>query len=99
LCRESMTIAYQRAIELRDEFWLHILSIRLMTPKVIAGQGTIGLEILDEMPDVEAVIVPVGGGGLISGVAMAIKELRPEVKVYGVQSTGAPSMANFVERW
>ena len=62
-------------------------------PKVIAGQGTIGLEILEEMPDVEAVIVPIGGGGLISGVAFAIKCLRPDVKVYGVQSTGAPSMA------
>ncbi len=85
--------AYQRAIELRDEFgytFVHPFD----DPKVIAGQGTIGLEILDEMPDVKAVIVPVGGGGLISGVAMAIKELRPEVKVYGVQSTGAPSMAN-----
>ena len=59
---------------------------------MIAGQGTIGLEILDEMPDVEAVIVPVGGGGLISGVAYAIKSIRPDVKVYGVQAAGAPSM-------
>ena len=59
---------------------------------VIAGQGTIGLEILDQLPDLDAVIVPVGGGGLISGVAFAIKSLRPEVKVYGVQAEGAPSM-------
>ena len=59
---------------------------------VIAGQGTIGLEILDQLPDVDAVIVPIGGGGLISGVAFAIKSLRPEVKVYGVQAEGAPSM-------
>ena len=59
---------------------------------VIAGQGTIGLEILDQLPDVDAVIVPIGGGGLISGVAFAIKSLRPEVKVYGVQAAGAPSM-------
>ena len=50
---------------------------------VIAGQGTIGLEILDQLPDVDAVIVPVGGGGLISGVAFAIKSLKPDVKVYG----------------
>ena len=63
---------------------------------VIAGQGTIGLEILDELPDVEAVIVPVGGGGLISGVAFAIKSLRPEIKVYGVQAAGAPSMVQSV---
>ncbi|MFB0929165.1 MAG: threonine/serine dehydratase, partial [Bifidobacterium adolescentis] len=60
--------------------------------EVICGQGTIGLEILDQLPDLDAVIVPVGGGGLISGVAFAIKSLRPEVKVYGVQAEGAPSM-------
>ena len=58
---------------------------------VIAGQGTIGLEILDQLPDVEAVILPVGGGGLISGVAYAIKTLRPDVKVYGVQAERAGS--------
>ena len=61
--------------------------------EVIAGQGTIGLEILDQLPDVEAVIVPVGGGGLISGVSYAIKTLNPAVKVYGVQAENAPSMA------
>ena len=60
--------------------------------QVIAGQGTIGLEILDQLPDLDAVIVPIGGGGLISGVAFAIKSLRPDVKVYGVQAAGAASM-------
>lgn len=65
--------------------------------EVIAGQGTIGLEILDQLPDVDAVLVPVGGGGLISGVAFVIKKLRPEVKVYGVQAAGAPSMLNSLE--
>ncbi len=60
--------------------------------EVIAGQGTIGLEILDQLPDVEAVIVPIGGGGLIAGVAYAIKHLRPDVKVYGVQAELAPGM-------
>ena len=59
---------------------------------VIAGQGTIGLEILQQLPDADAVFVPVGGGGLISGVAYAVKALRPECKVYGVQAAGAPSM-------
>lgn len=84
--------AYAKAIELRDEHgytFVHPFD----DPKVIAGQGTIGLEILEDMPDVEAVVVPIGGGGLISGVAFAIKTLRPEIKVYGVQSAGAPSMA------
>jgi len=61
-------------------------------PFVIAGQGTIGLEILSQMPDVEQVVVPVGGGGLISGVAVAIKNLKPEVKVIGVQTLNVPSM-------
>ncbi len=83
--------AYKRALEMRDEHgytFVHPFN----DPLVIAGQGTIGLEILDEMPEVEAVIVPVGGGGLISGVAYAIKSVRPDVKVYGVQAAGAPSM-------
>ena len=59
---------------------------------VIAGQGTIGLEILEQLSDVDAVIVPIGGGGLIAGVAFAIKQLKPECKVYGVQAQGAGSM-------
>lgn len=83
--------AYAKAVELRDEHgytFVHPFD----DEKVIAGQGTIGLEIIEDMPDVEAVIVPIGGGGLISGVAFAIKQLRPDVKVYGVQSEGAPSM-------
>lgn len=65
---------------------------------VIAGQGTIGLEILDQLPDADVVLVPIGGGGLISGVAFAIKQLRPECKVYGVQAANAPSMARSVEK-
>ena len=59
---------------------------------MIAGQASIGLELLNQLEDVEAVIVPVGGGGLISGVAFAIKSLRPSCKVYGVQAAGAASM-------
>lgn len=59
---------------------------------VIAGQGSIALEILEQLPEVEAVIVPIGGGGLISGVAFALKNLRPDIKIYGVQAAGAPSM-------
>ncbi len=60
--------------------------------KVIAGQGTIGLEIIQQLPDVEVVYVPIGGGGLISGVSYAIKALKPDCKVIGVQALGAPSM-------
>ena len=83
--------AHDRAVELQEQTgmtFIHPYDDEL----VIAGQGTIGLEILDQLPDVDAVIVPIGGGGLISGVAFAIKSLRPEVKIYGVQAAGAPSM-------
>jgi threonine dehydratase len=61
-------------------------------PAVIAGQGTIGLEILEQVPDLEAVVVPIGGGGLISGIACALKEMRPRVRVVGVQAARMPSM-------
>ncbi len=61
-------------------------------PMVIAGQGTIGLEILDELEDVDVILVPIGGGGLISGIASAVKALRPEVKVIGVEPEGAQTL-------
>lgn len=84
--------AYEYACKLQEDTgatFIHPFNDEL----VIAGQGTIGLEILDQLPDADAVIVPVGGGGLISGVACAIKSLNPNVKVYGVQAENAPSMA------
>ncbi|HXW37692.1 MAG TPA: threonine/serine dehydratase, partial [Nitrososphaerales archaeon] len=58
-------------------------------PYIVAGQGTIGLEILEDLPDVKTVIVPVGGGGLVSGIATAIKANKPDVEIYGVQAAGA----------
>lgn len=63
-------------------------------PKVIAGQGTVALEMLDEVNDLDFVVVPIGGGGLISGVASAIKQLDPKIKVIGVTASGAPAMYN-----
>ena len=87
--------AYKKALELKEEknyTFVHPFD----NEDVIAGQGTIGLEILEQMPDVESVIVPIGGGGLISGVAFAIKNLNPNIKVYGVQASGAPSMRNSI---
>ena len=83
--------AYNRALQLRDEHGYSFVH-PFNDDHVIAGQGTIGLELLDQLPDLEAVVVPIGGGGLISGVAYAIKSLKPDVKVYGVQAAGAPSM-------
>ncbi len=64
---------------------------------VIAGQGTIGLELLKQLPELDAVIVPIGGGGLIAGIATCIKNINPRCKVYGVQAQGAPSMVNAME--
>lgn len=87
--------AYNRALQLKNEkgyTFIHPFN----DEDVIAGQGTIGLEVLEQLPDVDVVIVPVGGGGLISGVAFAIKSLNPNVKVYGVQASGAPSMLRSV---
>ena len=87
--------AFNKALELKEEFgytFVHPFD----DENVIAGQGTIGLEIVNSMDDLDAVIVPIGGGGLISGVAYAIKSIRPSIKVYGVQAAGAPSMFNSV---
>lgn len=87
--------AYAEALRQRDEYgytFIHPFD----DEDVIAGQGTIGLELLEQIPDMDAVIVPIGGGGLISGIAFAIKKLNPDIKVYGVQAAGAPSMYNSV---
>ena len=85
--------AYNRALALQKEHnytFIHPFD----DEDVIAGQGTIGLEILQQLPDVDAIVVPIGGGGLIAGVAFAVKNINPRVKIYGVQAAGAPSMAN-----
>ena len=83
--------AYNKALELKAELGYSFIH-PFNDPDVIAGQGTIGLEILDQLPDADAVIVPIGGGGLIAGVAYTIKQINPNCKVYGVQAAGAPSM-------
>lgn len=85
--------AYQKATELRDSegyTFVHPFD----DENVIAGQGTIALEILNDLDNIDAIVVPVGGGGLISGIAYTVKQIRPSVKVYGVQAAGAQSMYN-----
>lgn len=67
-------------------------------PFVIAGQGTIGIEILEKVPDLDTVIVPIGGGGLISGVALAVKAINPKIRVIGVQSDRSPGMAHLYNK-
>lgn len=87
--------AYNKALSLKEEkgyTFIHPFN----DPDVIAGQGTIGIELLQQIPNLDAVVVPIGGGGLIAGVAFAIKSLNPRCKVYGVQAQGAPSMYDSV---
>lgn len=83
--------ACEKAIELRDQFgytFVHPFD----DEEVIAGQGTVGLEILEQMKDVDYILVPIGGGGLISGIALAVKEMNPKVKIIGVEPEGAKAM-------
>ncbi len=88
--------AYKKALELKESegyTFVHPFD----DENVIAGQGTIALEILNDLDNIDAIVVPIGGGGLISGIAYTVKQIRPSVKVYGVQATGAPSMYNSVK--
>ena len=87
--------AYQKALSLRDNegyTFIHPFN----DEDVIAGQGTIALELAEQLPNLDAVIVPIGGGGLISGIAFTMKMINPSIKIYGVQANGAPSMYNSV---
>ena len=81
-------LASQEYTKQHDASYIHPFN----DPLIIAGQGTIGLEIYEQQPDVDAVVVPIGGGGLIAGIAMAIKEMNPKVRVIGVNAAGAASM-------
>ena len=88
--------AYQKALELKESegyTFVHPFD----DENVIAGQGTIALEILNDIDSIDAIVVPVGGGGLISGIAYTVKQIRPSIKVYGVQASGAPSMFNSIK--
>lgn len=85
--------SYNYAIELakkNNNIFIHAY----LDPKVIAGQGSIALEILNQIQDLDSVIVPIGGGGLISGIACVIKQLKPSCRIYGVVSNVAPAMKN-----
>ena len=88
--------AYAEAVRLRDEQGLTFIH-PFDDYRVMAGQGTIGLEILEQLPNVDVILVPIGGGGLISGLAYAVKHLKPSCQVIGVQAAGAASMVDSLE--
>ena len=88
--------AYAEAVRLRDEQGLTFIH-PFNDYHIMAGQGTIGLEILEQLPDVDVILVPIGGGGLISGLAYAVKHLKPSCQVIGVQAAGAASMVDSLE--
>jgi threonine dehydratase len=83
--------AYSKALEIQKEAGATFVH-PFEDPFVVAGQGTIGLELLEDIPDLNAIIVPVGGGGLISGISIAAKTLNPKSRIVGVQSEGAPAV-------
>jgi threonine dehydratase len=91
LCGANYDEAYGKAIELSEQDRLTLIHA-FDDDAVIAGQGTLGLEILSQTPDIEAIVSPIGGGGLIGGIACAVKETNSKVKVYGVQPARLPSM-------
>lgn len=85
--------AHAEAVRLRDEQGLTFIH-PFDDERVMAGQGTIGLEIAEQLPDVDVILVPIGGGGLIAGVASALRQLKPACRIIGVQAAGAASMAD-----
>jgi len=88
--------ANEKALELMEERGLTYVH-PFDDPRLIAGQGTVGLEIMEDSPSAEVIVVPIGGGGLISGISMAVKSIDPNVRVIGVESSGAPAMKRSVE--
>ncbi|PIE84728.1 MAG: threonine ammonia-lyase [Bacteroidia bacterium] len=97
LVGESYDDAYAAALDFAEQTkatYLHAFN----DPQIIAGQGTIGLEILDQLPEVNDIIVPIGGGGLIAGVAAAIKSINPKIRIIGVEAEGTQSMQKSLEQ-
>lgn len=88
--------ANEKALELMEERGLTYIH-PFDDPRLIAGQGTVGLEIMEDFPETEVIVVPIGGGGLISGTALAAKSVNPDVRIIGVEASGAPAMKRSVE--
>lgn len=85
--------AYEKAIELSQKDGLTFIH-PFADDEIISGQGTIGIEILEKNPNIDMIVVPLGGGGLIAGVAIAAKAIKPDIKIIGVSAAGAPALTN-----
>ena len=88
--------ANEKALELVQERGLTYVH-PFDDPRLIAGQGTVGLEVIEDWPEAEIILVPIGGGGLISGISMAVKSMNPRARIIGIESSGAPAMKRSVE--
>jgi threonine dehydratase len=97
LCGTNYDEAFEKAVEHSREKQLTLIPA-FNDDAVIAGQGTLGIEILEQQPDIEAIVAPIGGGGLIGGIACAAKAIKPEIKVFGVQPSRLPSMKAAIEQ-
>lgn len=89
--------AYMKAKEIEAERGM-VFVPPFEDPHIIAGQGTVGLEVYEDLPDVDSVVIPIGGGGLISGAALALKSLNPKIKIIGVVAENAPAMADLFNK-
>lgn len=90
---EMFDDAYSKALEVQKEqnsVFVHAFN----DDKIIAGQGTVGLEIIEDIPNIDTVIVPIGGGGIICGIAVALKTINPKIRIIGVEAKAVPSMTN-----
>ena len=97
LCGDCYDEAYNEALQLKEEngyVFIHPFN----DLDIIEGQGTIALEILDELPDADGILVPIGGGGLISGIAVAAKQIKPDIRIIGIEPEGAMAMKLSVEK-
>jgi threonine dehydratase len=88
--------ANEKAVQLKEERGLTYIH-PFDDPRLIAGQGTVGIEIFEDFPEVDIAVVPIGGGGLISGVSMALKCMNPQIRIIGIEATGAPAMQKSVQ--
>ncbi|MHB1627019.1 MAG: threonine ammonia-lyase [Bacilli bacterium] len=94
---QSYDDAYAKACELKDDTGMTFIHA-FDDERIIAGQGTLGLELMEQLPDLDAIVVPIGGGGLIAGIAIAAKAINPAIQIFGVEASGAACFRTSLDR-